>query len=140
MSARAAMKRPMRRSHPWRGVIGWCALLALAFPSLGPLPWLAVEFEHARIAAHERAADGHSDRPSFDASAIPGSPTHPEDHHCAECEVLKHLARCIPAAPAPPVVPSIAACDLVLPAPAALAPQRREAVLPPVRAPPLAVA
>ena len=138
MSARAAKRNP--RSRSLRTVIAWCALVALAFPSLGPLPWLAAEFEHAPTAAHEDAADGHGYQPQLDASAIPGSPTHPEDHHCAECEVLKHLSRCIPAAPTLPFVPSLAACDVALPALAAPALTQQETILPPVRAPPLAIA
>ena len=72
-----------------------------------------------------------------DGSEIPGSPTHPDDHDCFQCQVIKHLARCVPSACAPPIValaaggspkPPIVAESIY----AALAVPR-----PPIRGPPL---
>ena len=104
------MVRTRRRRHAflargWRACVAWCALVALAWPSLGPLPFVVHEFdEHFAEADH---AHGNGAQ-RVDASSIPGSPTHPDDHHCPECEVLKHLARCVlsppPLAVASPVV------------------------------------
>ena len=115
------------------------AFVALAWPSLGPLPWLAdaiVPHAHAAADAHGADAYGH-----VDASAIPGSPTHPADHDCAECQVLKHLSRCILAAFAIDLTPAPIVCGAIaLPVSVVLPATQTETVLPPVRAPPTASA
>ncbi|HSS70159.1 MAG TPA: hypothetical protein VLQ46_05835 [Casimicrobiaceae bacterium] len=115
--------------------------LALAWPSLGPLPWIAL----AASPHHHHHHDGAHDADDvdleqaihhFDASDIPGSPTHPSDHDCLQCQVLKHLSRCVLA---PPV-----AAEVMLPAGCPVRPgvraesqhARDVALLPPVRAPP----
>jgi len=75
------------------------ALAALVWPSLGPLPWIAQSalehgYEADEAAHHESSAVAgwhHHD----DGSDIPGSPTHPLDHDCFQCQVLKHLSRCV---------------------------------------------
>jgi hypothetical protein len=124
-----------------RASIGGLLLLAIAWPSLGPLPYLVHDFAPhvAAAATHGSDAPDHHDDRAVDASAIPGSPTHPVDHDCAECEVLKHLSRCVlpilaVAVPAPVLV--------AVPAPrvAVVAHARVNArfILPPVRAPPRA--
>jgi len=143
------------------------ALVALVWTSLGPLPWLFVGsyvagHDHAESAltgqgadahrdAHEAAAapreshshgehahsTGHHHRHYADTSDVPGSPTHPLDHDCAPCQVLKHLSRCT--IPLPFSLPAIA-----LQRPMASCPQADPeppravlvASLPPVRAPP----
>jgi hypothetical protein len=101
------MRRPVsEKSSPtvlsrarsrWRTWLVACTLAAVAWPSTGPLPWLVLEFgEHVTAAAtldHDR--DGHAADAAHDAADVPGSPTHPLDHNCAQCEVLKHLARCV---------------------------------------------
>ena len=126
----------------WRSWVAWCALIALVWPSLGPLPWIAVELvPHHRDVAHESAAAGASERSGVhhhgDASDIPGSPTHPIDHDCLQCQVLTHLARCIVPALDLPTIPAAAGCAVQ---PHELAPSHRArlvAVLPQARAPPL---
>jgi hypothetical protein len=143
---RRSGKRPPRRAR-WRSGVAWYALLTLAWPSLGALPWVGVDFtaaEHAtaRQIAHSdanesSAADHHHDG---DPSAIPGSPTHPADHDCFPCQMLKHLSRCVPSALDPPTIPRLSDCQ---------AQPRRQlesqiaghiAALPPVRGPPLSIA
>jgi hypothetical protein len=122
-----------RRRRLWHHIISWVALLALAWPSLGPLPWLVAQ---DAVHAHDAAAHERDEHRHVDVSAIPGTPTHPDDHGCAECQVLKHLARCIPAVPAigftVAAVASVVAQPLIVELPA---PQART-LLPPVRAPP----
>jgi|SRR5690242_11215166 len=125
-----ATKRAAFRSRWWRTCIAWCALIALAWTSLGPLPY--VVHEHLDIAG----AHAHSGHRHADASSIPGGPTHPDDHHCPECEVLKHLARCVFALPTPavlaPVVVGFFARRVVVATPSSPNPVH----VPPARAPP----
>jgi len=155
MPLRAGARRPALRSRWWQTCIAWCALVALAWPSLGPLPYLVHDFgaHHDSVDAHAHADGGgahrsgnlaHSagdddDEHPIDVSAIPGSPTHPADHDCPECLVLKHLARC--------VLP-VLAITLCAPARVAIGSPPVEigrprtqasAHLPPARAPPVAV-
>jgi len=119
-----------------------CALIALAWPSLGALPWVAVELaphQHPVAQGEENAPNGSlpQGHRHQDASDIPGSPTHPADHDCAQCQVLKHLSRCALVLPQVPVV--------ALPARGPVRPVARAesqydlhqiAALPPVRGPP----
>ena len=128
----------MLDSRRWRICIAWYALLALAVPSLGPLPWLVHDFgAHLDgVAVHSHVAgDQHADH-HLDASSIPGSPTHPDDHNCAECEVLKHLSRCVlpvlVIATLAPVVVGIVTHRVAVRHPRSYV----VAHLPPVRAPP----
>lgn len=122
----------------WRVGLATYALVAIAWPSAGPLPWLVFEHGDAALAAAglgaERAAPGRHD------ADLPGSPTHPLDHDCAQCQVLKHLARCVVPAPFAPALapfagPPPAACPVVAPRYASVAAER-----PPIRAPPVAKA
>jgi hypothetical protein len=97
------------RSHSgWRTWLVAYLLLAVAWPSTGPLPWLVLEAgEHVAAGStldHDRY--GHTADAAQRASDVPGSPTHPLDHHCAQCEVLKHLARCVLPAPVEASVPT----------------------------------
>ena len=122
----------------WRDCVVWSVFVALAWPSLGVLPWVELAFAAPdHLAAQERADAAADATHGHGASDIPGSPTHPADHNCFQCQVLKHLARCVvfplalPAIALPPgrsVAPCIA--DL---------PQRADpvAALPPARGPPL---
>ena len=123
----------------WRRCIAWCALVALAWPSLGPLPYVVHDFDaHFHVDAHHHARDAsHS---HLDASAIPGSPLHPADHDCPECRVLKHLARCMPAGIAIAVVPPVVIASETPWILVARRDARPPAYLPPVRAPPKALA
>jgi hypothetical protein len=80
--------------------IGRIVLVALAFPSLGPWPWLIADaLATGAGPATREHRDDHAHETHRGASDIPGTPTHPADHHCVECQVLQHLARCIPEAP-----------------------------------------
>ena len=144
--ASGPQRRPRAHASPrirWRLAVAWCALVALSWPSLGLLPWVidpatdllaAYAVIEASSAAHEHAsAHDHA----ADASDIPGSPTHPADHDCFQCQVLKHLSRCAVAPLDPPAV-NLPAGDSVQP----LVVGETQfvghiAALPPVRAPPL---
>jgi len=130
---------PRKVARGWRIWVATCALVAIAWPSAGPLPWLVFEpgDEIPAIAdgGLERAAHAH-----HDASDVPGSPTHPPDHDCAQCKMLKHLARCMATAPLAAAAASLAGapppvCAAVAPRYASLAAER-----PPIRAPPPAEA
>lgn len=139
MSAIAARLKAFSRglSLRWRVWLAAYALVAVAWPSAGTLPWLLFEPCDEAPAAAElgTAARGHHD----DAD-IPGSPTHPLDHDCAQCKVLKHLARCVVSGPVAPTVAAIAGA----PEPIRSAVARRYAGVaaerPPIRAPPSAEA
>lgn len=117
----------------WRISIAWCALVALAWPSLGPLSYVIHDFGERIYIAGGHAHLGHH---HVDASSIPGTPTHPDDHHCPECDVLKHLARCVLALPTlavlAPVVVRFYTWRIVVAPPSAPNPVH----VPPARAPP----
>lgn len=120
-------------------VVAWIALVAMAWPSLGALPWLARPTHghvHAAGDAHGPESPAHQ---HVDASSIPGSPTHPVDHNCFECQVLQHLARCVFPAPVVGIVPSIVTCHVQPPVAVALPPTHVATVLPPARAPPSSI-
>ena len=97
----ASMRRALRG---WRSLFAWYVLLAVAWPASGPLPWLALEHGALHAAdmhrAQHHAAEQDADDKGFalaerEDGDVPGSPTHPLDHDCAQCQVLKHLARCV---------------------------------------------
>ena len=140
MTRRAGVVLPALHSRWWRTCIGWCVFVALAWPSLGPLPFLVHDFDAHRGDAAVHADAGAHDDDHLDASAIPGSPTHPADHNCAECEVLKHLSRCMLAvlvlAILAPVVVGVDAPRVAI----VLPPAHVVAHLPPARAPPSSIA
>ncbi|HLW13667.1 MAG TPA: hypothetical protein VKU81_13295, partial [Casimicrobiaceae bacterium] len=126
----------------WSIWLSSCALAALAWPSLGPLPWVIVDFDGHRHAGagHHHAGEALHHDDHFDGSSIPGSPTHPIDHDCPECQVLKHLSRCVLPVFAVSVIPPPFICDVPPRVSVALPPTRITAHLPPVRAPPEATA
>ena len=81
--------------HRWRRVLVAYTALALGWTAFGPLPWVILEFAPANLfaasavddATHDSTHD--ADAPHHhDGSAIPGSPTHPVDHDCFQCEVI----------------------------------------------------
>ena len=125
----ACVDRVVRASH---------ARMAL----LGPLPWIAEGFAAEDYAAHHSA---DSDTRSLlathhhhgDAADIPGSPTHPDDHNCFQCQVLKQLARCVPTQLDPPTIPLQSGCPVQPRAHAESQHAGHVAFLPPVRGPPL---
>ncbi len=127
------------RSHrPWRTWLAAYLFLALVWPATGALPWIAIDFGH-RFADGTVADDEDGERglgSAHEAADVPGSPTHPLGHHCPQCEILKHLARCVlPDACKPSVAP--ASGRTVLPS---IATEWRHAsfvaLRPPIRAPP----
>jgi hypothetical protein len=143
---RRSEKRPPRRAR-WRSCVAWCALLTLAWPSLGALPWVGVDFTAAERAAAQQIA--HSDANESSAahhhhdggpSAIPGSPTHPADHDCFPCQVLKHLSRCVPSALDPPTIPWQSGCPVQPRVHLESQFAGHIAALPPARGPPLSIA
>jgi hypothetical protein len=122
-----SMRRPLRG---WRPMLAAYVLLAVAWPAAGPLPWLAVEHGALHYADRHEARH-HADAQDADRNGsaaaehedgdVPGSPTHPLDHDCAQCQVLKHLARCVlpdfiapavPLAAGNPVQAFVAASDV----------------------------
>jgi len=129
--------------HPrarWRRRIATLALIALIFPSLGALPWIAADFVagHGIIGQHHdtHVAHGNDGPHEHDASDIPGSPLHPADHQCFPCQVLAHLSRCALLPPAIGAIAVVPPCP-VQPAPVAM-PRLAASIaqLPPVRGPP----
>jgi len=135
-------QRTARRAR-WRSRVVWCVVTALVWPALGTLPWVAAEeFEPAHHAASHHASDSAGEALSethghHDASEIPGSPTHPADHDCFQCQVFKHLSRCALVLQQVPTVALPAGCPV---RPVARAESQHEihqiAALPPVRGPP----
>ena len=129
--------------HRWRRVVLAYTALALAWTAFGPLPWVILEFAPVNLFAASAADDATHDATHdadpphhHDGSAIPGSPTHPVDHDCFQCEVIKHLSRCILPDACTPTVPSRAVANvgvdprIELPHAGAVAPH------PPIRGPP----
>jgi hypothetical protein len=125
--------------HRWRRALLAYTALALAWTAFGPLPRVILEFAPANLfaasAADHETHDGDAPH-HHDGSAIPGSPTHPVDHDCFQCEVIKHLSRCILPDACTPTVPSRAVANvgvdprIELPHAGAVAPH------PPIRGPP----
>jgi hypothetical protein len=138
--------------------VAWCAVIAFGWSSVGILPSIALEVasrQHASahrhdgghaegvVAAHSHHAhdDGHEgDHGHGDFSGVPGSPTHPLEHDCDQCQVLTHLSRCIfdapcasnlDAVPGPPVRPTVAVAAVAA---------RDVADVPPARGPPFHLA
>jgi hypothetical protein len=107
------------------------------WPSLGPLPWIAMTGSHHHdIAQQAVAVEGDATDDGHEASDVPGSPTHPIDHDCFQCQVLKHLARCVLSQPPAPEAALPAGCPVQPGARAKPQHARQVALLPPVRAPP----
>ncbi|HTS20566.1 MAG TPA: hypothetical protein VMN79_02045 [Casimicrobiaceae bacterium] len=134
---RVLRRRMVRGSRTW---VGYAVLAALVWPSLGSLPWAVEVAGHAD--ALEHAFDGHDlgeapeDHHHHDASDIPGSPTHPIDHDCPQCQAFKHLSRCALVQPAVPEVPLPAGSPVQPCVPHESAQIVRRAALPPARGPP----
>src|SRR5579872_5590482 len=100
-----------------RRTMATLVLVALAWPALGPLPWVAeISASHADVddlhpgAGADYAIVVHHEH--RDASEIPNSPLHPIDHDCFACQVFAQLLRCAPSAMAVPAIPIAATCPL----------------------------
>jgi hypothetical protein len=129
-------------------------LVALTWSSIGILPAVALEIASRHASAH-RHDDGQAEggvaahrhhahdagidlrHAQGDFSDIPGSPTHPLDHDCNQCQVLTHLSRCIfdarcasnpDVVPGRPIRPGVEVVSRAA---------RDVANVPPVRGPPL---
>jgi len=135
-----APRRHRQRRGRWRSWIASCALVTLAWPSLGLLPWVGTEPGATEYGAtHERSAATASSAlhdHEGDSSAIPGSPSHPADHDCFQCQVLKHLARCVPAPLEAPTIPLESGCAVQPSSDVESQLAARVASLPPARGPP----
>jgi hypothetical protein len=110
------------------------------------LPWVGMDLTATDHAAEQHTQHSHASPSSAphehqgEAADIPGSPTHPADHDCFQCLVLKHLSRCVPSEPDPPTIAWQSGCPV----------QPRDqlesqiaghiAALPPARGPPLVIA
>ena len=136
-----ALLGPVRRSSQrdrWRQMVAALALVALIFPSLGALPWIAASLVPGAviIGPHAHAGDDGDAPHEHDASDIPGSPLHPLDHDCFPCQVLAHLSRCALLEPAIATIAAVPSCP-VQPRPITV-PRIAASVakLPPARAPP----
>ena len=94
--ARALLRRPGRRSQ-WRFWVALGAAIALILPSVALLPGASLEFEPKAAHDHSGAEHSHADRSGAGGdsrarmSDIPGSPTHPINHDCTPCQVIKYL-------------------------------------------------
>jgi hypothetical protein len=132
-------RRYLARAARWRSCVAWCSAVALILPSLALIPAASAEFESdvAHYAEHLNAERDHvASEGGERLSDIPGSPTHPVNHGCAPCQVIKYLATSfLPQAGLAPLPsgPTDAA-------PSDRLHQRQEgaraAVSPPIRAPP----
>ena len=132
-------RRYLARAARWRSCVAWCCAVALILPSVALIPAPSAGFD-SDIAPHAEHLSAERDRAASEGgdrlSAIPGSPTHPVNHDCAPCQVIKYLATSfLPQAglaPLPSGPTDAAPCDRLH------QPQEgaRVAVSPPIRAPP----
>ena len=140
MNAIAAAQRrlPRRSTRGWRFWLAAYVLLAIAWPAAGPLPWVVLEHESVHHAGGTHDADHERSAPhAHGADDVPGSPTHPLDHDCAQCQVLKHLARCVPSDPVDASVPQPAGAALQTGTVAEDAHASVTVYRPPIRGPPV---
>jgi hypothetical protein len=121
----------------WRTWAAWCTMAALVWNASTPLPWLLRDIASDSDVSSAESDDHAHAAHRLDGADIPGSPTHPADHDCAQCEVLKHLARCVVP---DPVVPGVAALEAAPVKPPAFAEARyafRFVTRPRIRGPPI---
>lgn len=129
--------KSLRRRSRWRSWLAAYVLLSLAWPAAGMLPAELIALDAAQAAAgaphhHDEGTAGHH----HDASDIPGSPTHPDDHNCFECQVLQHLTRCVLPDFGPVIVPPPPTCVVAHVSSSQAAPTTFVAPRPPIRGPP----
>ena len=131
-------RRCLARATRWRSRVAWCTAVVLILPSVALIPAASAGFESyvAHHAEHLIAERDHAASEGHRLSDIPGSPTHPVNHDCAPCQVIKYLATSfLPQAGLAPLPsgPTDAAPSDRLHQPHEGA---RVAVSPPIRAPP----
>ena len=80
----------------WQAWVALCAAVALILPSVALLPAASLGLEseagHAHHGAKYVAHDGAAEDSGLRLADVPGSPTHPIDHDCAPCQIIKYLA------------------------------------------------
>ena len=97
-----------RWRHAGRSLVALVAALSLFLPTLFSLWAVHPEFilgdvpEPLASAGH-RVFESEQGSALAGEAAIPGSPTHPRDHHCLSCQLLK-LAAAVVASPPPVLV------------------------------------
>ena len=73
-----------------------CAAVALMLPSVALLPAASLRLESEAGHAHHGAKyldyDGAAANSGLRLADVPGSPTHPANHDCAPCQVIKYLS------------------------------------------------
>jgi hypothetical protein len=134
--------RFLARASRWRSWIACGAAVALVLPSVVLLPAAGLGFESE--VAHGQLVGVHSDAERDRAgwhsreqlSDLPGGPTHPINHDCPQCRVIKYLSTSVlPQADIAllPLAPGDAAPSDGLHQPPDIA---RVTLIPPIRAPP----
>jgi hypothetical protein len=71
--------------------VAWCAAVALILPSVALLPVASLGFESEAAHVHHGDHDGVVGDSGLRLADVPGSPTHPVNHDCTPCQVIKYL-------------------------------------------------
>ena len=127
----------VRRRSRWRAWLAAYVFASIAWPAAAmlPLELIALDRTDATVAS-EHHHDGAGADHRHDASDLPGSPTHPDDHNCFECQVLQHLTRCVLPPVGPAIVPPLPPCFIAQAASSEAAHVSFLAPRPPIRGPP----
>jgi hypothetical protein len=83
------------RTGRWRCWVALCAAVSLILPSVALLPAASAGFESEAAHVHHGSSADRDDAAGDSReglSDIPGSPTHPVNHDCTPCQVIKYLA------------------------------------------------
>ena len=129
------------RGERWRAWVALCAAVALILPSVALLPAASLGLESEAAHTHHGAKhvdhDGAAGDSGLRLADVPGSPTHPVNHDCAPCQVIKYLATGV--LPQADMVLSPLALNHAPPSDGYHQPQAivRVTVSPPIRAPPI---
>ena len=128
----------LRRSSRWRAWLAAYVLLSLAWPAAAmlPLELIALDAANATAVASDHHHDDGVAAHHHDASDLPGSPSHPDDHNCFQCQVLQHLTRCVLPDAGPALVPPVPVCFVAPLRSSEASPIAYAAPRPPIRGPP----
>ena len=128
----------LRRRSRWRAWLAAYVLVSIAWPAAAmlPLELIALDSAGTTPVASNHHHDGAVADHRHDVSDLPGSPTHPDDHNCFECQVLQHLTRCALPDVGPAIVPPLPACFVAQLSSSEAAPVSFVAPRPPIRGPP----